>query len=103
MPAKLVALYKKPENPQQFDDYYFNKHVPLAKTIAGLRAYEVNAGPMLTPQGPADYHLMATLHFDSLAEINQALASAEGQAAAADLANFAASGVELLIFETKEV
>lgn len=103
MPAKLVAIYQKPENPEQFNEYYFNKHVPLAKTITGLRCYEVNASPLMTPQGPADFYLMATLHFDTLQDIETALASVEGQATAADLANFASAGVELLIFETREV
>ena len=32
----------------------------------------------------------------------EALASAEGQATAADLANFAQAGVELLVFDSKE-
>ena len=62
--AKLVVMYSKPADAAAFDDYYFNKHVPLAKTIPGLRSYEVNAGPVATPQGPSPYHLIATLTFD---------------------------------------
>ncbi|MBL8514234.1 MAG: EthD family reductase, partial [Betaproteobacteria bacterium] len=30
--AKLIALYKTPTDKAAFDDYYFGKHVPLAKT-----------------------------------------------------------------------
>jgi uncharacterized protein (TIGR02118 family) len=101
--AKLVALYKKPADPAAFDAYYFSTHLPLAKKIAGLRHYEVNAGAITTPQGESPYHLIATMSFDSLAAIQQAVASPEGQATAADLANFAHAGVELLIFDTKAV
>ena len=43
------------------------------------------------------------LSFDSVEAIQNALTSPEGQATAADLANFADTGVELLIFDTKEV
>ncbi|MFN0162166.1 MAG: EthD family reductase, partial [Burkholderiales bacterium] len=50
--AKLVVMYDRPADPAAFDAYYFNKHVPLAKTIPGLRNYEVNAGPVATPAGP---------------------------------------------------
>jgi uncharacterized protein (TIGR02118 family) len=101
--AKLVALYKKPANPAVFDAYYFSTHLPLAKKIAGLRSYEVNSGAIVTPQGESPYHLIATMSFDSLAAIRQAVASPEGQATAADLANFAQAGVELLIFDTQDV
>ena len=101
--AKLVAMYRRPQDAAHFDDYYYSKHVPLAKTIAGLRRYEVSAGPVATPQGPSDFHLIAILSFDSMAAIGHALASSEGQAAGADLANFATGGVDLLVFDTKEV
>jgi uncharacterized protein (TIGR02118 family) len=101
--AKLLALYKKPADAAAFDDYYFKRHVPLAKSIKQLRRYEVSDGAVATPAGPADIHLAAVLSFDSIADIQQALASPEGQATAADLANFASAGVELLFFDSKEV
>ena len=101
--AKLVVLFKKPADAAAFDAYYFNTHVPLAKTIPGLRAYEVSNGAIGTPQGPSALHLIATLTFDSMAAIGAAFASKEGQAAAADVAKFAQAGVEMQMFETKMV
>ena len=101
--AKLVALYKKPANVAAFDEYYFSTHVPIAKKVPGLRRYEVSSGPVATPQGDSAYHLAAILWFDSLAAIQAALASPEGQATAGDLANFAQAGVDLLMFESKEI
>lgn len=101
--AKLIALYKKPADAAAFDAYYFSKHVPTAKKIAGLRRYEVSVGPVATLQGDSKYHLVATLSFDSMSAIQQALASPEGIATAADLANFAQAGVDLLVFDSKEV
>jgi uncharacterized protein (TIGR02118 family) len=35
--ATLVVLYNKPADTAAFDAHYFGKHVPLAKTIPGLR------------------------------------------------------------------
>ena len=101
--AKLVVLYNKPADAAAFDAHYFGTHVPLAKTIPGLRAYEVNASPIGTPHGPSDLHLIATLTFDSMEAIGAAFASPPGQAAAADLGNFAQAGVQMLMFETKTV
>ena len=99
--AKLVALYKKPADAAAFDKYYFSTHVPKAKTIPGLRSYEVSTSAVTSAAGESPYHLVAMLGFDSLAAIQAALGSAEGQATAGDLANFAQAGVELLMFDTK--
>lgn len=101
--AKLMALYKKPADIAAFDSHYFSKHIPIAKKIPGLRGYEVSSGPVGTPAGESPFHLVALLSFDSLAAIRQGMASPEGAAAAADLANFAQAGVDLLIFDTREV
>jgi uncharacterized protein (TIGR02118 family) len=101
--ARLVALYKTPKDLSAFDRYYVSTHIPLAKTLPGLRKYEISDGGVHSPGGVPGYHLVATLHFASVADIHAALASPEGQATAADLGNFADGGVELLLFETREV
>ncbi|SAK94796.1 EthD protein [Caballeronia hypogeia] len=99
--AQLVALYKNPTDTQAFDDYYASTHAPLAKTLPGLRRYEISTGPVATASGESPYHLVALLEFDSLDAIKSALASPEGQKTAGDLANFAQAGVELLMFDSK--
>jgi uncharacterized protein (TIGR02118 family) len=101
--AKIVALYKKPADAAAFDAYYFATHVPKAKKVPGLKRYEVSAGPVGTPQGASPYHLAAILSFDSVDAVQRGLSSPEGQATAADLANFAQAGVDLLIFDSKDV
>lgn len=101
--ATLVALYKKPADAAAFDSYYFSTHLPLAKTVPGLRSYDVSTGPVASGAGGSPYHLVALLGFDSLAAIQHALGTPEGQATAGDLANFAQAGVELLMFDTKAV
>lgn len=101
--ATLMVLYNKPADAAAFDAHYFGKHVPLAKKIPGLRRYEVNQGPVATPEGPSPYHLVALLGFDSMADIAAAFASPEGQATAADLANFAQAGAQLLMCDTRKV
>jgi uncharacterized protein (TIGR02118 family) len=101
--AQLIALYKKPADPAAFDAYYYATHVPLAKTVPGLRRYEVSTGAVAGGQGDSGLHLVALLTFDSMAAIQQALGSPQGMATAADLANFAQAGVDLLMFDTRDV
>lgn len=102
--AKLYALYKRPVDAAAFDRYYYATHVPIAKKVPGLRRYEVTTGGVSAlGGGDAPYHLVATLTFDSLAAIQAALVSPEGQATAADLGNFATGGVDLYVADTKEI
>ena len=86
-----------------FDKYYFEKHIPLAKKIPGLKKYEVTQGPVATPAGPSSYHLVALLHFDNFAAIQGAFGSAEGKAAVADVQTFATGGVDIFMFDTRQV
>lgn len=101
--ARILAIYKTPADKAAFDKYYFEKHVPLAKTIPGLTKYEVNASPVMTPQGPSSTYLIATLHFASMADIAKGMASPEGKATAADVPKFASAGAEIVFFDDKVV
>ena len=58
---------------------------------------------VLIDGGTTTYYLVATLTFDSMLAIQAGLASPEGQATGADLANFAQAGVELLVFDEQEI
>lgn len=101
--ARLIAMYRTPKDPATFDKYYFETHVPLAKTIPGLKRYEVSRGAIASPAGTSGLYLVATLHFNSLAEVQAAFATPEGQATAADLKNFASGGVDLVYFDNDEI
>jgi uncharacterized protein (TIGR02118 family) len=101
--AQLVVMYKMPKDTAAFDKYYFEKHIPIAKKIPGLRKYEVNQGPVASPAGPSGLHLIAVLTFDNMAAVQAAFASPEGQATAADVPTFATGGVDMIFFDIREV
>ncbi len=101
--AQVMVMYKTPQDAAAFDRHYFEKHVPLAKEIPGLRKFEVSQGPVMTPLGPSGYHLIAVLQFDDVAAIQTAFASPEGRAAAADVQGFATGGVDMVLFDCREV
>jgi uncharacterized protein (TIGR02118 family) len=101
--AEVVVMYKTPKDPAAFDKYYAETHVPLAKKMPGLRKFQVSQGPVATPAGPSAFHMIAILSFDSMAAIQKAFGSAEGQVAAGDVAKFATGGADILLFDTREV
>ena len=100
--AQLLVLYSTPADPAAFDRYHRETHIPLARKIPGLRSHSISDGPVQALAGTAP-HLVAVLDFDSMANLSAALNSPEGQAAAADLPNFASSGATLLIYDNKSV
>ena len=54
----------------------------------------------MTAAGDAFYHRVGTLRFDSMDDLQKAVVSPEGQAAAADVMTFATGGVTMLFFDT---
>lgn len=101
--AQLVVTYKTPTDPAAFDAYYAQTHIPIAKKIPGLRHYHVSKGAVSSPAGATGVHLVAILTFDDLAAVQAAFASPEGQAAAADIPNFASGGADMVFFDSAEV
>jgi uncharacterized protein (TIGR02118 family) len=99
--ARLIVMYNNAPDVAAFKKYYFDQHVPLAKKIPGLKKYETSQGPVLTPTGPSAYQLVAILHFESVAAIQHAFASPEGQAAAADAQTLGVA--QMLIFDDRTV
>lgn len=97
--ARLIVMYKTPTDAETFNSYYRETHIPLAKRLPGLRSYEISKGPVSTPGGASDYHLVAVLGFDDLGALQAALGSPEGAAAVADLDVFATAGVDILMFD----
>ncbi|MBV9605610.1 MAG: EthD family reductase [Solirubrobacterales bacterium] len=97
--VKLVVAYGTPEDPAAFDEHYASTHRPLAEKIPNLRRFE--AGKILgTPDGSAaPFYFMAELWFDSPQELQAAMGTPEGEAAGADVANFATGGATLMIAE----
>ncbi len=98
---QLTALYGHPQDPAAFDRYYRETHVPLAKTLPGLKGYTANKPAPLNPQEQSPYYLIADLYFDDMGALQAALQSHAGQAAAGDLQNFATGGVTLVAGEVR--
>jgi uncharacterized protein (TIGR02118 family) len=102
--ARMVTIFVKPNDVATFEKHYFEKHVPLAKKLPGLRKYEVSRGPIMTRGGVSDFHLVSTLHFDSLDAIKAAFVSPVGQECGADRRALAADGdASMLLFESEEI
>lgn len=93
---QLTALYDHPVDKDAFDRHYDEVHAPLAMKMPGLRRFTAARPVPDTNAALPPYHLVAILEFDDEAALGSAMNSPEGQAAVADLANFAGAGVTML-------
>jgi uncharacterized protein (TIGR02118 family) len=92
--VKLIALYKRPDNIEEFEKHYTDIHTPLIEKMPGLRKLEV-ARITGSPIGEAKHYLIAEMYFDSHEALTAAMASSEGKASARDLMGFAGSIVTM--------
>jgi uncharacterized protein (TIGR02118 family) len=97
MAIKLSVQYGQPTDPEAFEKYYTETHLPIAATMTGFTRFE--AGKVVgTPDGTAsDVYRVADIWWDSEADMQKTLGSPEGQAAVADIPNFATGGVNVFI------
>ncbi|MCX7388275.1 MAG: EthD family reductase [Planctomycetales bacterium] len=100
---RLLVLYGHPTDPEAFDRHYREVHIPIAKKMKGLRKWTIGK-VTTTPDGSASpFYYVADLYMESKEEFEALLASPEGQAAVADVPNYATGGVQFLYTEVIDV
>ncbi len=100
--VKVIVIYGHPTDPEAFEKYYSETHLPIAAQIPGIAKVELTK-VLGTPDGAqaTDYR-MAEVYFNSMEELQAGMGSAEGQATVSDLSNFATGGVNVMIGEVAD-
>jgi uncharacterized protein (TIGR02118 family) len=102
--ARMVVIYKTPDNPAAFDKHYYEVHVPLAKGLVGLEKYEISTGPVTLMGSATDTYLVAILYFPSLEAMKLAFATDLGRQCAADRRTLAPDDlVQIFLYDDKVV
>jgi uncharacterized protein (TIGR02118 family) len=101
--VRLLVLYGPPEDPAAFDQYYRDKHIPIAKRMKGLRKWTIGRVTGTADGQPPPYYYVADLYLESREAFDEMLASPEGKAAVADVPNYATGGVTFLYTEIEEL
>ncbi|WP_226017423.1 EthD family reductase [Novosphingobium sp. FKTRR1] len=89
----LNVLYNEPSNPEAFETYYAQTHLPLVDKIEGIAKAVLTKGLPGADGSKPPYYRIAQLFFADGAQLAASMGSPEGAAAAADIANFADGGV----------
>ena len=101
---KYIALYRKPQDPEAFDEAYFASHLPLVRRTPGvLKAEVAKVGRVFVPGflGAHEPHVVAEMYFASEQDMKAAFASPEWQAAGANLTEI--GGMDLVAMFAAEV
>ena len=94
-----TALFGHPEDPNAFEEYYANTHMPMVPPIPNLLRHEA-ARVVATPDGSEPpYHRIFEGYFEDMEQLQGGMGSEEGQAAVADIENFATGGATIFISE----
>lgn len=99
---RLTVLYGHPDDSAEFDRYYREVHIPLARKMEGLRGWTIGKCQSVTPGDPPAYYMIVGLYADSRADMEAILNSPAGQATVADVPNFATGGVTF-VYDDEEV
>lgn len=98
--SKLVILYGHPADPDAFEDYYLNTHLPYAgEHMPNVRGAENRKIVCAVDGTQSPYYRLSQLSYDNPAELRAGISSEEGRSVLADLANFATGGATVLVAE----
>ena len=100
--TRLTVLYGHPNDPAEFDRYYHEVHVPLAKTMKGLKGWTIGKCEAIALGEKPPYYLIVGLYAESRAAIEAILETPQGKATVADVPNFATGGVTF-VYDDEEV
>ncbi len=97
--VRLTVLYGHPIDPVEFDRYYHEVHLPIARRMKGLSGWTIARCESAVPGEPPPYYMIVGLYAESQAALDAILASPEGQAAIADVPRFATGGYQFMFHE----
>jgi uncharacterized protein (TIGR02118 family) len=99
---KLTVLYGPPEDPEAFEEYYAEVHMPLVQKIPGADRWEAARVVDTMDGGTPLYHRVFEFWFEDYDALEASLGSDEGRAAVADIPNFATGGATTCVSEISE-
>ncbi|MGQ0634857.1 MAG: EthD family reductase [Planctomycetaceae bacterium] len=99
---RLTVLYGHPKDPAEFDRYYHEVHIPIARKMKGLKGWTIGKCESTVAGERPPYYMIVGLYAETRAALEAVIASPEGQASVADVANFADGGATFL-FDNEQV
>lgn len=97
----MLAIYRKPADPEAFLARYHEGHAPLVRSLPGLVSLAVTQVERTYGDGEGAPFLVAAMTFNDSDALKSALKSPEMAAVGADVAQFAEGLVTIVSGETQ--
>lgn len=92
---KVTVVYGIPDDAEVFNRHYETIHVPLVLKMPELKGFEYSVGEVSRGEGTDPAHMLAVMTYSDIDSLTRSFGSPEGQAAIADVANFASGGASI--------
>lgn len=96
---RLTVLYGHPKDPNEFDRYYEEVHLPLARQMKGLQGWTIGKCESAVPGEQPPFYRIVGLYAETRSNLEAILATPAGQAAIADVPKFATGGYTFMFHE----
>ncbi len=102
--VKLMVMYPQPKDLETFENAYNNEHIPMAAPIFQRAGATKAVLSKMTgaPSGAPAFHRIAEIHFASLADLQAAAASQEGQDALAHAVKISSGGPPVVMIAEED-
>ena len=97
--VKITVLYNQPKSAEDFDKYYYEKHMPMVYAVKDIKKVEV---ARTAPSARSPYYVVTELWFDSPEALKAVAATPEWKAIVDDVANFAPPGTATIVVSEVE-
>ena len=94
---KVTVLYNHPTDTEKFEQYYEEKHLPIAKRMPGVSKLELTKFDSAPGGGEPAHYRMAEIYYLTKEAMQESMGTPESQEAINDLQNFATGGVTVLL------
>ena len=98
---KVMACFKKPEDPIEFMNQFETQYLPLVERVPGVETTIINKIKADHFGKDPAFYLIHEMHFVDKAVFRRAMESQENQVAGRKLMTFADGYVTLLVAETQ--
>jgi uncharacterized protein (TIGR02118 family) len=95
--VKITVLYGAPKDPDAFEKYYAEHHMPMVYKVKGIRRVEL-AKALPGPGGAAPaYYRVTELWFSSMAQLQKVTGRPDWKQIVDDVPNFATGGATIIV------
>ena len=101
---KSVSIWKlkQGKTPEEFENWYENKHVPDVRVAMAGRRYVTSKVLPGSPGAALGYYRMAEFYFDSVEEMTRIMGSPEWAANVADAGDWTADAIRFAVDPTEQ-